>query len=117
MAHYSVLVIGTTQDLQNIYDDCPDSSSESDAEMAFGYDYLVPHKEYEEGHLITKGGDVYKDKILNRQYCDCLDCRDRKLYTCIDSIDYEHRKSLQEMRDFFESLPEGTTFFYCDAHL
>lgn len=44
MAHYRVLMIGTEANLMQIYADCQDSSSESKAEMAFAYDYLVPYK-------------------------------------------------------------------------
>lgn len=52
MAHYDVLMIGTEANLMQIYADCPDSSSETKAEMAFAYDYLCPTSKNE---LLGKG--------------------------------------------------------------
>lgn len=38
MAHYRILMVGSPDDVQRIYDTLSDSSSESAAEMAFGFD-------------------------------------------------------------------------------
>ena len=40
MAHCRLLFVGSRDDLQKIYDDCPDSSSETSAEMAIGADWI-----------------------------------------------------------------------------
>lgn len=62
MAHYEVLMVGTEANLMQIYADCPDSSSETKAEMAFAYDYLRPISKNE---LLGKGIKSMILKIMN----------------------------------------------------
>lgn len=112
MAHYTILLIGTHKNLDDIYNDCPDSSSESRSEMAFGYDYLDKSKDESGGEIFIK--DI-KAPLINTYY-DCLDIRDRKLYKCIDSVDWKERPTDKEMDEYFKSLPEDTVIFYGEAH-
>lgn len=62
MAHYNVLMVGTEANLMQIYADCPDSSSETKAEMAFTYDYFCPLSKNE---LLGKGIKNMIQKIMN----------------------------------------------------
>ena len=113
MAHCRILFIGNHQDLENIYNDCPDSSSESRAEMAFAYDYISIYED-------DRGSEKFienVDNVLINTYADCWDIRDKKLYRCIDSIDWKERLSEKEMKDFFNSLPKNTIIFYADGHV
>ena len=113
MAHYKILFIGNHQDLENIYNDCPDSSSESRAEMAFAYDYIGIYED-------DRGSEKSINDLgntLTDTYSDCWDIRDRILYRCIDSVDWKERLTEKEMENFFNSLPKDTTIFYANGHL
>ena len=43
MAHCRLLFVGGRTNLQQIYDDAPDSSSESAAEMTIGADWIADY--------------------------------------------------------------------------
>ena len=50
MAHNRLLFVGSISNLNKIYADCPDSSSESAAEMAFGADWISEEEEFTKDH-------------------------------------------------------------------
>lgn len=124
MAHYNVLMVGTEANLTQIYADCPDSSSETKAEMAFAYDYLCPIsknellgkgiKKYDsEDYEFTKEDqELYNEIVQGRMFNDCFDIRDNT----------SNHRITEELSDkgldnFFNNLPDDTHFFLCDGHL
>lgn len=129
MSHCKVLFVGTISNLNQIFADCPDSSSESRAEMAFAYDSLTVytknellrkqpyHKSLypnEDECEFTKNDTELYDKIVRKKmYCDCFDIRDN---TPDHNLEWE-LKTKKEIESFFESLPDNTHFFVCDGHL
>ena len=129
MSHCRVLFVGTIENLNQIFADCPDSSSESCEEMAFSYDYLTvctknellrkePHHSSlypNEGECeFSKADSELYDKIVQKkQYYDCFDIRDN---TPNHNLKWE-LKTEKEIESFFESLPDNTHFFVCDGHL
>lgn len=94
MSHCRVLFVGTIKNLNQIFADCPDSSSESRAEIAFAYDYLTVYTKNEllrkqpyhkslypnedECEFSKTDSELYDKIILKKQYYDCFDIRDRK---------------------------------------
>ena len=127
MAHCRVLFVGTINNLDQIYANCSDSSSESKAELAFGYDYL---KEYSKKVLLgelnnnssisynpndyeftKKDLELYDKYIIKRQYDDCFDIRDNT------SNHYINALNKADIDVFFSTLPDDAHFFLCDGHL
>ena len=119
MSHLHVLMVETETNLMQIYADCPDSSNETKAEMAFAYDYLCPiEKDLLLGKKVkglkfdyefTKQDTELYDKIvLDERFIDCFDIRDNTS---------NHRIRDHELKKFFKSLPDDTHFFVCDGHL
>lgn len=129
MSHCRVLFIGTISNLDKIYADCPDSSSESEAEMAFGYDYLteIPKDIFlgkkdihgyffhdaEACEFTKKDIDLYNKIVIGKLYNDCFDIRDN---TSNHRLDWE-LDTEEEIEEFFKNLPEDTHFFVCSGHL
>lgn len=75
MSHCRIALIGTHDDLDWIYENCTtDSSSESQAEQAFGYDNLsenkVPYKPTVEelNAFFKKYPDINKEKYLSTSH-------------------------------------------------
>ena len=97
MSHVKVVMIGTRDNLQKIYDSVGDSSAETSAELAFGYDYLdnnVDFYAFRESRAFnsvelkwTKNDAEYQhllDEIKDHIRCpDIIDIRTDKLGTKI----------------------------------
>lgn len=125
MSHITVLFIGTKDDLDYIYEnETSDSSSESAAEQAFGYDYL--NEEYYEKIFhykdsFDKESDVYKNEILKRfdqLFEDIIDIRDRDNWSYVNYDRIKKRdRSKEELFNYLEQLPKETPMFLCDGHL
>lgn len=129
MSHCRVLFVGTIKNLNQIFADCPDSSSESCAEIAFAYDYLTVytknellrkqpyhkslHPNEDECEFSKTDSELYDKIILKKQYYDCFDIRDN---TPNHNLEWE-LKTEKEIESFFENLPDNTHFFVCDGHL
>ena len=129
MSHYKVLFVGTIENLNQIFADCPDSSSESCAEMAFSYDYLTVYTKNEllgkqpyhkslypnedECEFTKNDTELYDEIVKKKLYYDCFDIRDN---TPNHNLKWE-LKTEKEIESFFESLPDNTYFFVCDGHL
>lgn len=127
MTHIRLLFVGSIINLDKIYADCPDSSSESAAEMAFGADWI---NEERYGGEFTKDNKEQYNKIFNKEYWGyCFDIRDTKRYgdyCCVNNLPWEK----EEGPDFFEiesrnkdrciehikQLPDDTVFFFADSH-
>lgn len=128
MAHYTILMIGTTDNLCRIYADCQDSSSETTAEMTFGYDSCIPidiisgkiyfYLDEEDACMFKKDSEVFNKYVCNGIFNDVWDIRnndcDNLIYNC-DNPDPKRPKEV--IIDYLRNLPDDTTFFYCDAHL
>lgn len=129
MSHYRVLFIGTIENLNQIFADCSDSSSESSAEMAFAYDSLTVYTKNEllgkepyhkslypnedECEFTKADTELYDKIVLKKQYHDCFDIRDN---TSDHALEWE-LKTEKEIESFFENLSNNTHFFVCDGHL
>lgn len=123
MAHCEVLMVGTEANLMQIYVNCPDSSSETKAEMAFAYDYLRPIsknellgkgiKKYDsEDYEFTKEDtELYNKIVQGGMFRDCFDIRDNTSNHKIMELDG------RDFDEFFEDLSKDTHFFLCDGHL
>lgn len=124
MSHVAVLFIGTKDDLNYIYEnETSDSSSESQTEQAFGYDYLNEER-YEKllnyKDSFDKTSDIYKNNILS-EYADLediIDIRDRDNWSYVNYDRVKKRnRTKEEMLAYLEQLPEKTSMFLCDGHL
>lgn len=124
MAHYNILMVGTEANLMQIYADCPDSSSETRAEMAFAYDYLCPLSKNvllgkdtrvynsEDCEFTKEDKELYNKIVQGRMFYDCFDIRDNT----------SNHRITEELSDkgldnFFNNLPDDTHFFLCVGHL
>lgn len=129
MSHCRVLFVGTISNLDQIFENCPDSSSESCAEMAFAYDSLTVctknellrkepyykslYPNEDECEFSKVDSELYDKIVLKKQYYDCFDIRDN---TPNHNLEWE-LKTEKEIESFFENLPNNTHFFVCDGHL
>lgn len=138
MAHYRVLVVGSIDDIQNIYDTLPDSSSESAAELAFGFDYLdIDNSDtiVSSEPFTKENEDLYK-QVLNGLFYYCIDARRIDAYGDYGYVnikdqmeeEYERGVSMEEERNRHErnkakiiehikTLPNNQVFIFCDSHL
>ncbi len=122
MAHLRLLFVGPINNLDKIYADCPDSSSESAAEMAFGADWIDEDTEGE----FTKN-DIKFNQILNKDWTYCFDIRNPNRYgdyCCVNNLPWEKglydRETEERNKDLciesIKQLPEDTIFFFADSH-
>lgn len=132
MAHYKVIMIGTRDNLQKIYDSVGYSSTETSAELAFGYDYLddnVDFYSFRKSRAFnsvelkwTKKDAEYKhllDEIKDPIRCpDIIDIRCAPDFINIqfDRINKKN-KTKEEILEWFDNQPSDMEFFVCDGHL
>lgn len=137
MAHCRLLFVGTQDNLQEIFDNAPDSSSESAAEMTIGADYIdwedevCGSGEFTKFTKETRGtlhlnyqnvikGDWYECyDIRNPNHYgsfDCLNCPDFEPYIegC-NWIETEERNKIRTI-EAIKRLPDNTIFFFADSH-
>lgn len=129
MSHCLILMIGKIENLDKIYADCQDSSSETDAEMTFGYDYCSPYNilsnksaitiENEDKCMFTKNSKIFTDYVLNGYFYDVWDIRKNDCDHLIFNgcIRKNREEALENTYTFLKNLPDDTTFFYCEARL
>lgn len=132
MAHYRILIIGTLDDLDYIFEnETSDSSSESTTEQAFGYDYIDTEwgeKEYGYKNYFYKNSNIYKKlyDIMSSFLWDCehdtgidiLDLRDRDNWTYVNfNCHSKTYRTKKEIFDILDNLPTNTKFMACDVHL
>lgn len=123
MAHNRLLFVGSISNLDKIYADCPDSSSESAAEMAFGADWISEEEEF------TKDHKEYFGQILNKIWIYCFDIRDTKRfgdYCCVNNLPWEKEEGPNPFEienrnkdlciESIKQLPDDTVFFFADSH-
>ena len=138
MAHCRLLFVGGRANLQKIFDDAPDSSSESAAEMTIGADWVsdidyVGVREKSDGWTtdnFTKENKELYQEILDGQWYDCYDIRDTKHYgsfDCINCPDFEpyvedknwrerEERNRARVIEFIKTLPDDTLFHFADSH-
>ena len=139
MAHCRLLFVGGRTNLQKIFDDAPDSSSESTAEMTIGADWIADYDfiSEEEKKLgwttdnFTKisNPELYQE-VIKGQWYDCYDVRDPNHYGSFDClncpdfepyiegcnwIEIEERNKIRTI-EVIKRLPDDTIFFFADSH-
>lgn len=138
MAHCRLLFVGGRANLQKIFNDAPDSSSESAAEMTIGADWVADYDFISEEQKklgwttdnFTKESnpELYQEIISGNWYA-CYDVRNTKYYgsfDCINCPDFEHYNGIdwreKEKRnkiraiEVIKTLPVDTLFHFADSH-
>lgn len=117
MAHCRLLFVGIKDNMEAIFENCPDSSSESSADMAFGCDYIAPDYWYNEE--FTKQDDHYQD-VVTGNWVYCYDIRNINHYgdyACLNHLNYDDEKEYKvKIIEHIKNLPENTIFFFQDSH-
>lgn len=138
MAHCRLLFVGGRANLQKIYDDAPDSSSESAAEMTIGADWIADYDYISEeqkklgrttNNFTKESNPKLYQEIISGNWYDCYDIRDTKHYgnfACIncpdfesyDSVDWREREKRNKIRaiEVIKTLPADTLFHFADSH-
>lgn len=138
MAHCRLLFVGGRANLQKIYDDAPDSSSESAAEMTIGADWVADYDFISEEQKklgrttdnFTKESnpELYQEIISGNWYA-CYDVRNTKHYGSFDcincsdfeqcnGIDWREKEKRNKIRviEVIKTLPADTLFHFADSH-
>ena len=138
MAHCRLLFVGGRANLDKIFDNAPDSSSESAAEMTIGADWVADYDWLSEKEKMigrttddfTKKDEELYQEILNGWYAYCFDVRDVERYgdfCCLNCPDYEpyrgakHECGREERNrkrelEALKQLPDDTLFHFADSH-
>lgn len=135
MAHLRLLFVGGRDNLQKIYDNCDDSSSETKAEIAFGADWISDYDWSNKDNEITtddftKSNKALYQQILDYQWVYCYDIRNPKEYgdfaclNCSDFEDYSDDKDYEKVKqrndqralEIIKQLPDDTLFHFADSH-
>ena len=139
MSHCRLLFVGGRANLQKIFDDAPDSSSESAAEMTIGADWIadynwISEEEKKKGRTtddFTKvsNPELYQEVIEGWWYAcydvrdpnhygsfDCLNCPDFEPY--VADIHWEEREKRNKIRaiEVLKTLPKDTLFHFAESH-
>lgn len=138
MAHLRILFVGGRANLDQIFADAPDSSSESAAELTIGADWIADYDwlsddekktNYTTEDFTKTDTELYK-QILNGEWSYCYDIRDTKKYghfDCMNCKDFEPyiddkdwikrdmRNKKRIIRDI-QTLPDDTLFHFAEAH-
>ena len=138
MAHCRLLFVGGRAKLQEVFDNTPDSSSESSAEMTIGADWVADYdwlneEEKKIGRTtddFTKENSELYQQVIDGQWYDCYDVRNPNHYgsfDCINCPDYEeyvsdrHWQEREERNkkraiEVIKTLPDDTLFHFADSH-
>lgn len=137
MAHYRVLMVGSHEDVWNIYNTLPDSSSESAAEMAFGFDWIDidNYNPPTSSEPFTKEDKELWQQVLEGKFYYCLDARNVEKYGSFGWVNipeqmeeipfglpYEedrarHQRNKKKIIEVLKSLSDNQVFIFCDSHL
>lgn len=139
MAHCRLLFVGGKENLNKIFDACPDSSSETAAEMTIGADWVADYdwlseEEKKVGRTtdnFTKESnpELYQE-VINGYWYDCYDVRDPNHYGSFDCLNcpdfepyvadshWEEREKRNKARaiEILKTLPNDTLFHFADSH-
>lgn len=137
MAHCRLLFVGGRANLDKIFDNAPDSSSESAAELTIGadwvedYDWLSKEEKEREWTTedFTKSNSKLYQEVINGLWYDCYDIRDVNNYGSFDCLncpdfepydgtyDYDREKRNKERTiEMLKTLPDNTLFHFADSH-
>lgn len=137
MAHCRLLFVGGRANLQKIFDNAPDSSSESTAELTIGADWVTDYdwlddKEKKRGWTtddFTKQNKELYEEVISGQWVDCYDIRDPNRYgsfDCMNCPDFEpydgtYSKDREERNKarvitVLKQLPDDTLFHFANSH-
>ena len=139
MAHCRLLFVGGRDNLQKIFNDAPDSSSETAAEMTIGADWVADYDWISEEEKKTgwttdnftkiSNPELYQE-VIKGQWYDCYDVRDPNHYgsfDCLNCPDFEpyvadgHWKEREERNkiraiEILKTLPNDTLFHFAESH-
>ena len=139
MAHCRLLFVGGRANLQKIFDNAPDSSSESAAEMTIGADWVADYdwlseKEKKTGwttdnFTVISNPELYQE-VIEGQWYDCYDVRDIYHYgsfDCLNCPDFEsyvedgcweerEKRNKDRAIEILKTLPDNTLFHFADSH-
>lgn len=137
MSHCRLLFVGGRNNLEKIFEACPDSSSESAAEMTIGADWVENYDwlNEEEKKLGRTTDDFTRDnkelyqEILDGHWYECFDIRDTEHYgsfDCLNCKDFEpydgtysrerDKRNKQRVIEAIKNLPDNTLFHFADSH-
>lgn len=135
MAHCRLLFVGGRANLDKIYDDCDDSSSESKAEIAFGADWIADYDWVSEKERkrttdnFTKDNKELYQQILDGYWVYCFDIRDTKNYGDFGWVNIPEqmeenprydfdivRRNKERIIEAIKKLPDDTLFHFADSH-
>lgn len=137
MAHCRLLFVGGRDALQKIFDNAPDSSSESAAEMTIGadwvedYDWLDKEEKkigWTTDNFTKESNPELYQQILDNRWWACYDVRNPECYgdfCCINCPDYEtghwrdteiEKRNNQRTIEAIKKLPDDTLFHFADSH-
>ena len=139
MSHCRLLFVGGRDNLQKIFDNAPDSSSESAAEMTIGADWVADYDwiDEEEQKVGRTTDDFTKEsnpelyqEVINGYWYDCYDIRNTNHYgsfDCLNCPDFEpyvadgcwkEREKRNKVRaiEILKTLPNDTLFHFADSH-
>ena len=137
MAHCRLLFVGGMENLDKIFENCPDSSSESTAEITIGADWIADYRwlseeERKKGwttNNFTKADIELYQQVVEGLWYECFDIRNPKHYgnfACLNCSDYETYNSAdwreREIRnkkktiEAIKNLPDDTLFHFADSH-
>lgn len=138
MSHCRLLFVGGRDNLQKIFDNVPDSSSETAAEMTIGADWISDYdwlnEEEKKGNRTTDNFTKISNPKLYQEvidgmwhYCfdirdpyhygsfDCLNCLDFESYNGTCSREQEERNKMRTI-EVLKTLPDDTLFHFADSH-
>lgn len=134
MAHCCLLFVGTQQQLQDIYDDCPDSSADPSSFQAFGADWINENDKYRGSGEFTKLTKETKgehhlnyEDAINGNWTYCFDIRDRHHYgdfgwvNCPEKMKEAYTLSAEKENkkivcEELKQLPDDQVFFFANSH-
>lgn len=136
MAHCRLLFVGGRDALQKIYDNAPDSSAETKAEMTIGADWIsdygwINDEEKKRGWTtddFTKDNTKLYQQILDGVWYACYDVRSPERYgdfCCLNCPDYEtghwynheiEMRNNQRTIEAIKLLPKDTLFHFAESH-
>lgn len=134
MAHCRLLFVGGRNNLQKIYDDCDDSSSETKAEIAFGADSIDDYDWCDKRTTCTTDNFTKENKTLYQEILDgrwvyCFDIRDPKNYGDFGWVNIpeqmeenamydrdKERRNRQRIIEAIKQLPDDTLFHFANSH-
>lgn len=139
MAYCRLLFVGGRANLQKIFDDAPDSSSETAAELTIGADWVTDYDYISEEEKKTgwttdnftkiSNSELYQE-VIDGYWYECYDIRNTKHYGSFDCIncpdfepyvpdnDWENREKRNKLRaiEVLKSLLDDTLFHFADSH-